>query len=228
MTVVDVTTNATAWSLLLADSAASRPPANWTTPQFEPQSPPWLASSRGVFGTSGSAPLNATPLAFARATFELRTANGDLSPCLRALEVVPWVSGGIVNVAVNGNAGRAFDARASALLGDNVFAVASGNAAVLAALRNGTNVVTIEFASGTVNNASAAAAVFFGAAVRLRYGLRFADASNLLPSVSDEAGFIAGYVLGPFVLLVVALIAVCVMRRQVRSYGKESKRFIDI
>jgi hypothetical protein len=168
--------------------------------------------------------LNESLHLFARATFELNAAT-DFSPCLRAIDVLPWASAGIVNVDVNGDASRAFDARSLALLGDESFAMLTGNAQVVAALRNGTNVVTIEFAP-TTNNASVA--VFFGAAIRLSYGLRFADASNLLPAVSDEAGFIAGYVLGPFALLIVALIAICVMRRQVRSYGKESKRFIDI
>jgi hypothetical protein len=218
-------TNSTTWHIL-AD-ASTPPPANWTSAGFEPTTPPWQATSRGVFGTAGSVPIGAASASasasYARATFEL-SAVRDLSACLRAVDLVPMVSGGVLAVAVNNVGRQSFDARHVALVSGAPVALAGSNADAMALLLNGTNVVTLEFVA--VQNASTA--VFFGAALRLSYGFKFADAINLLPNDLDQAGFIAGYVLGPFVLLVVALIAICIMRRQVRAYGKESKRFIDV
>lgn len=213
-------TNTATWHVL---SDATAAPSNWTSSGFEPPTPPWAATSRGVFGTAGSVPIDAAGTSYARAAFEL-SALRDLSACLRAVDVVPIVSGGVLSVAINGNARLNFDARQLARVSGEPVSVAGSNADAVALLLNGTNVLALEFVA--VHNASTA--VFFGAALRLSYGLKYADALNLLPSDIDQAGFIAGYVLGPFVLLVVALIAVCIMRRQVRAFGKESKRFIDV
>lgn len=223
VTVVATSSASTSTAVWHVLSDASVAPANWTTAGFEPPTPPWIATSRAVFGTAGSVPIDVSGASYARTTFEL-SALADLSACLRAVDLVPIASGGVLSVVINDNARLSVDARQLARVGGDAVAVAGSNADAVAMLLNGTNVFALEFVA--VQNASTA--VFFGAALRLSYGFKFADAANLLPNDIDQAGFIAGYVLGPFGLLLVALIAVCVMRRQVRAFGKESKRFIDV